>query len=137
VILVEYSWFIQHPVNKEFIPYHVNFLPCSLCFLYLRSRYIAIANMTVTYCYRTVLLPYRTLTHSHSATSLYNLSQFKSISDYVTSCPPSNLRTGMVWPRVISDILAILDFKNNLKLNCCLIFSPFYNQHENLSSSGK
>jgi hypothetical protein len=49
--------------------------------------------------------PYRMLTHSHSATSLYNLSQFKPISDQFTSIvyivPSSNLRTGVVWPRVI------------------------------------
>ena len=41
------------------------------------------------------------LTHSHSATSLYNLSQFKPISDQFTSIvyivPASNLRTGVVW----------------------------------------
>jgi hypothetical protein len=45
------------------------------------------------------------LTHSHSATSLYNLSQFKPISDQFTSIvyvvPASNLRTGVIWPRVI------------------------------------
>jgi hypothetical protein len=49
-------------------------------------------------------VPYRMLTHSHSATSLYNLSQFKPISDQFTSIvyivPASNLRTGVVWPRV-------------------------------------
>jgi hypothetical protein len=49
--------------------------------------------------------PYRMLTHSHSATSLYNLRQFKPISDQFTSIvyvvPASNLRTGIVWPRVI------------------------------------
>jgi hypothetical protein len=47
--------------------------------------------------------PYRMLTHSHSATSLYNLRQFKPISDQFTSIvylvPASNLRTGIVWPR--------------------------------------
>jgi hypothetical protein len=44
-----------------------------IIFLYLRSRYIAVANV-----------PYRVLTHSHSATGLYNsanLSQFKPIND--------------------------------------------------------
>ena len=45
------------------------------------------------------------LTHSHSATSLYNSRQFKPISDQFTSIvyvvPASNLRTGVVWPRVI------------------------------------
>jgi hypothetical protein len=49
--------------------------------------------------------PYRMLTHSHSATSLYNLSQFKPIRDQFTSIafyivPTSNLRTGIVWPRI-------------------------------------
>ena len=47
----------------------------------------------------------RMLAHSHSATSLYNLSQFKPISDQFTSIvyvvPASNLRTGVVWPRVV------------------------------------
>jgi hypothetical protein len=62
-------------------------------FLYLRSRYI---------CYRK---RDRMLTHSHSATSLYNSAKFKPISDQFTSIvyavPASNLRTGGVWPRVI------------------------------------
>ena len=48
---------------------------------------------------------YRMLTHSNSATSLYILRQFKPISDQFTSIvyvvPASNLRTGVVWPRVI------------------------------------
>jgi hypothetical protein len=48
-------------------------------------------------------VPYRI--PSHSATSLYNLRQFKPISDQFTSIvyvvPASNLRTGVVWPRVI------------------------------------
>jgi hypothetical protein len=56
------------------------------------SANIAIANV-----------PYRI--PSHSATSLYNLRQFKPISDQFTSIvyvvPASNLRTGVIWPRVI------------------------------------
>jgi hypothetical protein len=48
-------------------------------------------------------VPYRI--PSHSATSLYNLRQFKPISDQFTSIvyvvPASNLRTGVVWLRVI------------------------------------
>jgi hypothetical protein len=54
------------------------------------------------------------LTHSHSATSLYNLGQFKPISDQVTSIvyvlPASNLRTGTVWPRVLMLFFAIFTF---------------------------
>jgi hypothetical protein len=86
------------------------YTPLRVTFLYLRSRYIAIANVTVPYCYRM-------LTHSHSATSLYNLSQFKPISDYFTSIvyivPASNLRTGVVWPRVILCHFHILASKHS------------------------
>ena len=86
-------------VNEVFSQIHVR---VAYLFLYLRSRYI---------CYRkrAVTVPYRMLAHSHSATSLYNLSQFKPISDQFTSIvyivPASNLRTGIVWPRVIRVIL--------------------------------
>jgi hypothetical protein len=92
-------------VNQVFSQIHVR---VAYLFLYLRSRYIIMLSQTcrdrtVPYCYRTV--PYRMLAHSHSATSLYNLSQFKPISDQFTSIvyilPASNLRTGVVWPRVI------------------------------------
>jgi hypothetical protein len=67
-------------------------------------------------CYRkcAVTIPYRMLAHSHSATSLYNLSQFKPISDQFTSIvyvvPASNLRTGVVWPRVVVLFFAIFTF---------------------------
>jgi hypothetical protein len=60
-------------------------------------------TVTVLLPYRTV--PYRVLTHSHSATSLYNLCQFMPISDQFTSIvyvvPASNLQTGVVWPSII------------------------------------
>ena len=67
------------------------------------------------------------LAHSHSATSLYNLSQFKPISDQFTSIvyvvPASNLRTGVVWPRVILPF-SHFGFKNILILSCFHV--PFY-----------
>ena len=88
-------------VNQVFSQIHVR---VAYLFLYLRSRYICYRKraVTVPYCYRM-------LAHSHSATSLYNLSQFKPISDSFTSIvyivPASNLRTGIVSPRVIRVIL--------------------------------
>jgi hypothetical protein len=67
--------------------------------------------------------PYRMLAHSHSATSLYNLSQFKPISDQFTSLVyvvlASNLRTGVVWPRVILCHFHILASKISW---FCLVF---------------
>ena len=66
--------------------------------LHCEADIYAIANVPL-------MLPYRMLAHSHSATSLYNLSQFKPISDQFTSIvyvvPASNLRTGVVWPRFL------------------------------------
>jgi hypothetical protein len=63
------------------------------------------------------------LTHSHSASSLYNLSQFKPISEQFTSIvyvvPASNLRTGVVWPRVLCHF-HILASKISL---FCLVFT--------------
>ena len=88
-------------VNQVFSQIHVRI---AYLFLYLRSRYICYRKraVTVPYCYRM-------LAHSHSATSLYNLGQFKPISDPFTSIvyivPASNLRTGIVSPRVIRVIL--------------------------------
>jgi hypothetical protein len=64
------------------------------------------------------------LTHSHSATSLYNLSQFKPISDQFTSIvyvePASNLRMGVLWPRVILCHFHILASKVSW---FCLVFA--------------
>jgi hypothetical protein len=64
------------------------------------------------------------LAHSHSATSLYNFSQFKPISDQFTSIvyvvPASNLRTGVVWPRVILCHFHILASKISW---FCLVFT--------------
>jgi hypothetical protein len=95
------------------------------------------------------------LTHSHSATSLYNLRQFKPISDQFTSIvyvvPASNLRTSLASFGLVLMVLFFANylpfshfgFKNILILSCFHV--PFYlryyseviYQHENLSSSGK
>ena len=70
--------------------------------IFVSAKQIYMLSQTCRDCYRM-------LAHSHSATSLYNLSQFKPISDSFTSIvyvvPASNLRTGIVSPRVIRVIL--------------------------------
>ena len=77
----------------------------------INTQYETPAREHICYRKRAVTVPYcyRMLAHSHSATSLYNLSQFKPISDLFTSIvyivPASNLRTGIVSPRVIRVIL--------------------------------
>jgi hypothetical protein len=67
LVIVLFSWM------KELFKLWCN-LFFSFLFLYLRSRYIAVANV-----------PYRVLTHSHSPTSLYNFIilylLYKPISD--------------------------------------------------------
>jgi hypothetical protein len=67
------------------------------------------------------------LAHSHSATSLYNLSQFKPISDQFTSIvyvvPASNLRTGIVSPRVIRVILCHFHILASKISWFCLVFT--------------
>jgi hypothetical protein len=101
------------------------------------------ADILLSQTYRTV--PYRI--PSHSATSLYNLRQFKPIGDQFTSIvyvvPASNLRTGVVWPRVILCHFHILASKIS---RFCLVFARLFYlryyseviyQHGNLSSSGK
>ena len=109
-------------MNQVFSQIHVR---VAYLFLYLRSRYI---------CYRkrTVLLPYRMLTHSHSATSLYNLRQSKPISDQFTSIvyivPASNLRTGIVWPRdsrIFSLPFSHFGFENILIWMSCFRHSTY------------
>jgi hypothetical protein len=99
--------YFNYPMSSSLFSSFQENIKCESCFfadtctrrvpIFVSAKQIYMLSQT----YRTVTVPYRMLTHSHSATSLYNLSQFKPISDYVTSCPPSNLRTGMVWPRVI------------------------------------
>ena len=70
---------------------YIFWLP-SLC---LRSRCFAIANV-----------PYRTLAHSHSATRLNNkANQWLVYIKHIL--PASNLRTGIVRPRVIVLFFAI------------------------------
>ena len=78
------------------------------------------------------------------------LISFQPISDQVTSCPPSNLQTGMVWPRVIQVFIlfAILSSKRQkyrdfiLNWQSCFHaillanYSEVICQHGNLSSSG-
>jgi hypothetical protein len=67
-------------VNRVFSQIHVR---AAYLFLYLRSRYICYRKRAVN-----VTVPYRMLTHSHSATSLYNLSQSAiSLHQLFTSCP--------------------------------------------------
>jgi hypothetical protein len=65
----------------------------SFCIVFVSAKQIYMLSQTWPYCYRM-------LAHSHSATSLYNLSQFKPISDSFTSIvyilPASNLGTGIL-----------------------------------------
>ena len=79
-------------------------------------------SQTWPYCYRM-------LTHSHSATSLYNwanLSQSEiSLHQLFISRPHLNLRTGVVWPRVYCKFFAIFTFWLQKYLDFGL-FSPFY-----------
>jgi hypothetical protein len=87
----------------------------------------ALLSQTWPYCYRM-------LTHSHSATSLYNwanLSQWEiSLHQLFISRPHLNLRTGVVWPRgacfsVYCKFFAIFTFWLQKYLDFGL-FSPFY-----------
>ena len=97
---------------------------CTLCVpIFVSAKQIYMLSQT--WPYRTV--PYRMLTHSHSATSLYNLRQFKPISDQFTSIvyivPASNLRTGIVSPRVIRVILCHFHILAPKICWFCLVFT--------------
>jgi hypothetical protein len=92
--------------------------------------------------------PYRMLTHSHSATSLYNLSQSAITLHRIRHLTCERAWFGLVLFSGVYIVFAILDFwhLNILILSRigCLVFSLFYlqnyseviYQHGNLSSSG-
>ena len=119
---------LSHPAfNIKIQVLHYIALTCScsalklklLGFLYLRSRYIAVANV-----------PYRVLTHSHSATGLYNsanLSQSAiSLHQLFTSCPHLTCKRAAFGLVLFFAIFTfwIFGFENILILSC--FYVPFY-----------
>ena len=101
-------------VNQVFSQIHVR---VAYLFLYLRSRYI---------CYRkrAVTVPYRMLTHSHSATSLYNLSQSAIMLHRVRHLTCERAWFGLVLFRYSRHF----GFKNILNSNCC-----FFSRHSTIN----
>jgi hypothetical protein len=113
--------YFNYPMSSSLFSSFQENTKCESCFfadtctrrvpIFVSAKQIYMLSQT----YRTVpsVVPYRMLTHSHSATSLYNLSQSAIMLHRVR-----HLTCERAWfASCYSGMLAILDFKNIL--NCC------------------